>query len=1643
MTLTPFFVSQSLCARQNSPAYRIFSMFCVVLIAAISLWRPAFAQFISPVGENRSLLVSGLPLETGGVSLEGDFAISSWVYFNGDTPIDGSNILAQGNGWSVNFAGGVLAVNVDALGGTIAQTPSPIPIGRWAHFAVVRTDGHVDMYLNGNFEGDSRTGDSLSDVLLPEWRDPILLTSFFSGISGAVDDVRIYDGAREQSDVQSDLIGELENTEDLIRHYSFDGYSGVIVDETARSASLNVPLSSQFSGFLAPFVVPNVSNEFSEVQVASGLELPTDLGFLPDGRMIVLEKSGLVRLYADPAVANGEDGIYLDLSAETNNVAERGLLAVAVDPNFAINNYVYLYNTFLNQNNTIQKSVVRFSHVERNGGASSFLDPASARTIWREKAVALSSAANVHHGGGLAIAYEPIDAADPSPYKLYIVTSDESIPRSSADLSSDNGKVHRVNLSDGSIPTDNPYYNPVAAVAYNPEADVTTSIDANGILTTIHSFGIRNGWRASFDQQSQFLLIGEVGGSVQTGYEDIHIAVPLANYGWPTQEGPLSDPNDPGNPILSWNHAGGPGRNDTPTNGTSSVTGGVVYRGTKFPTEYHGAYFYGDWARRWVRYATFDFSGIRPVLLEDKFFRNAAGNVLSFEEAPDGTLYYITTNQTDNIFTFAGQVNRVDFEFDNSAPFGSGILVDDADLISGVAPHIVQFGANVYDSEGDVLNYAWDFGDGVVSAAASPLHTYNSSGDFEVSLVVTDANGAVSTFPTVSIRVGVLPQVTITASQEGTYRAGDSITVDGFAIDSIDGRLNTGQYLTWGSQYFTSGGSRPGPFENGTAYTPGGITFTTPNTGNVESFLTSVSVTLQAQNSQGLSANNTITLTAEVSSITVDAPNEDVLIAIDGHITKPGDYIFEGVVNFLFDFEAQSSYLDAGELMVFSHWSDDPTNTNPVRKIAMPATATTIVPVYVRAVTTTPVGQACFFDNADFSYEASTGANFRACSAAFRSTFSDRLGHNNTISALSVGAGVHTIIYEEANFTGSSLCLSENTVSGALGALFDLASSFEIVSGGDCPTIDSAPVGEVCFFDNADFSSSGLDTGVDFRTCIGEFASEFSDVKEHDNTISAISVGEGMHTFIYEGVGGTGESLCLSENTDTNALGNLLDQASYFEVISGGQCPPEPTDPIKPVTADRAPANQVCFYDNADFSSPGNTNGDNFRTCTGEFATNFSDARGHDNTIAGIAVGSGVHTIIYEGVNFTGASLCISESTDSSALGALSDQASSFEVELGGECSTPNPAPAGQVCFFDNADFSSSGLDTGVDFRTCIGEFASEFSDVKEHDNTISAISVGEGMHTFIYEGVGGTGESLCLSENTDTNALGNLLDQASYFEVISGGQCPPEPTDPIKPVTADRAPANQVCFYDNADFSSPGNTNGDNFRTCTGEFATNFSDARGHDNTIAGIAVGSGVHTIIYEGVNFTGASLCISESTDSSALGALSDQASSFEVELGGECSTPNPAPAGQVCFFDNADFSSIGNPTGANFRTCAGVFEAEFDGKGHNNSISAISVGAGMHTIIYDSANHTGESLCLSENTDSNALGGLVDRASSFAILSGSQCPEPSIAAAGGETQVTTGVVVVGGGAVSMKWLWLMFPIAWVRRRTSQPAIAESSL
>ncbi len=80
---------------------------------------------------------------------------------------------------------------------------------------------------------------------------------------------------------------------------------------------------------------------FAESVYASGFDTPTAQAFAPDGRLFVLEKAGKVRVVTPQGALNSTP--YLSLNVATDQ--DRGLVALAFDPDFAVNRYLYLWDT--------------------------------------------------------------------------------------------------------------------------------------------------------------------------------------------------------------------------------------------------------------------------------------------------------------------------------------------------------------------------------------------------------------------------------------------------------------------------------------------------------------------------------------------------------------------------------------------------------------------------------------------------------------------------------------------------------------------------------------------------------------------------------------------------------------------------------------------------------------------------------------------------------------------------------------------------------------------------------------------------------------------------------------------------------------------------------------------------------------------------------------------------------------------------------------------------------------------------------------------------------------------------------------------------------------------------------------------------
>ncbi len=230
--------------------------------------------------------------------------------------------------------------------------------------------------------------------------------------------------------------------------------------------------------------------------IATGLEVPWGLGFLPAGDAIVAERE-TARVLRIPAGGGAPSALLTLPGVDTNGTAEGGLLGLAVSPRYAQDQLLYAYYTSASDNR-----IVSFT----SGGG-----PSSVRPVL----TGLKSG-NIHNGGRIAFGPDG---------KLYAGVGETGERGLAQDTSSLNGKILRIN-ADGTVPADNP-------IAGSP----------------IWSYGHRNVQGLAWDSAGR-LWSSEFG---QDRFDEVNLIEPGRNYGWPDVEG-IGD-TDGGrftNPKVTW-----------------------------------------------------------------------------------------------------------------------------------------------------------------------------------------------------------------------------------------------------------------------------------------------------------------------------------------------------------------------------------------------------------------------------------------------------------------------------------------------------------------------------------------------------------------------------------------------------------------------------------------------------------------------------------------------------------------------------------------------------------------------------------------------------------------------------------------------------------------------------------------------------------------------------------------------------------------------------------------------------------------------------------------------------------------------------------------------------------------------------------
>ena len=469
---------------------------------------------------------------------------------------------------------------------------------------------------------------------------------------------------------------------------------------------------------------------FSDTLVGGGLDRPVALDFAPDGRVFVTEQRGSVRVVKD-GVTLPTPFVQLDAAS----AGERGADGIALDPNFAVNHYVYVYYTA--KTPRVHNRVVRLT---ADGDIAA---PGSETVIFDLDN--LDPGSYIHNGGGLQFGPDG---------KLYVAAGDNGDGAKAQSLDTTLGKILRIN-PDGSIPADNPFYT-----------------QTTGNNRAIWATGLRNPFTFDIERTSGRTFVNDVG---QATWEEINDATAGDNFGWPRAEGPSADARFTA-PLYAYHHT-----RDAPTG--CAITGGTFYDAPAaaaglFPSDYAGDYFFADGCTPWV----WRLDRATNAATE---FATGVGPAFGLSTGPDGSLYYVAFLQ--------GEVRKISF-----AEPGAPVIATNPASQSVAAGQPATFRVEAVGQEPLSFQWQRDGVDIPGATAQTYVLPAASARDNGAAFraVVTNALGSATTAAaTLAVVTDAPPVPVILTPKEGRlYSAGQVLRFRGAATDPEDGKLRASAF---------------------------------------------------------------------------------------------------------------------------------------------------------------------------------------------------------------------------------------------------------------------------------------------------------------------------------------------------------------------------------------------------------------------------------------------------------------------------------------------------------------------------------------------------------------------------------------------------------------------------------------------------------------------------------------------------------------------------------------------------------------------------------------------------------------------------------------------------------------------------------
>jgi PKD repeat protein/glucose/arabinose dehydrogenase len=721
---------------------------------------------------------------------------------------------------------------------------------------------------------------------------------------------------------------------------------------------------------------------FQESTVFSGLTNPTVVRFSADGRIFVAEKRGVIKVF--DSLIDTTPTVFADLNVNVYNFWDRGLLGMALAPNFPTDPYVYVLYTY-------DHELGSTAAAPRWGTPGVYSDPCptppgatgdgcmvSARLSRLQAAGnVMTGAENVliedwcqqypshsigtvefgrdgalYASGGDGASFNFADwGQDGNPLNpcgdppggvgatLAPPTAEGGALRSqdlrtASDPVSLDGTIIRVDPATGAGLPDNP---------------LAGSSDPNA--RRIIADGLRNPFRFTQRPGTDEMWVGDVGWN---DWEEINrILNPVDgvvdNFGWPCYEGAgrqsgydganlnicenlYATPGAVTMPYHAYHHSSRVVPNETCPTGSSSVSGlefEFSAAQSSYPAEYDGALFFADYSRDCIWAMLKGTNGL-PAQGQIRTFVAAAANPVNLETGPGGDLFYVDFD--------GGTIQRIQFFGANEPPTADA----QAEPTTGSAPLTVAFdGTGSTDPDpGDTLSYAWDLdGDGAYddSTASQPTHTYTTQGIYNASLRVTDSQGASDT-DSVTITVGnTAPTATIVTPAAGTtWRVDDVINFSGSATDAQDGALPASA-LTW---KLTMQHCPSNCHSHVIQTWPGiaGGSFTAPD----HEYPSYLELELAATDSGGLTGKTTLRLDPRTVVLTFQTTPGGLLLTVNGSSAR-ASFSRTVIIGSSNSLSAPTPQTKAKKTYSFMSWSDGGAQTHT---IVAPAVATTYTARY-------------------------------------------------------------------------------------------------------------------------------------------------------------------------------------------------------------------------------------------------------------------------------------------------------------------------------------------------------------------------------------------------------------------------------------------------------------------------------------------------------------------------------------------------------------------------------------------------------------------------------------------------------------------------------------------------------------------------